>query len=240
MRCCIAQRSCPEATHACVATCACVLVGVRGCVRACVHSPARSGVGATPAADSQRRIGAAQDALIDAAASTDVGDGGLVRSSVGNASVPSNPSGIPSHDALIDSAIGAMRRSSPGSGPRVGAALLARSGKVYTASALGSASGTVTGVSMCAERAAVLQAWAEGDRHLEVSAKTTTAVHLVEALGTTNTSSRVAGTVRSRRCSRSVLAPMRQLQESPPGQRGRCRCAFASGVHGASSYAGGP
>ena len=83
--------------------------------------------------------------------------------------VATNPSGRPSHQAMVDSAISAMRRSS--GVPKVGAALLAHSGKVYTASALGGGpveSSGAQGLSMCAERGAVLQAMSEGDALLEV------------------------------------------------------------------------
>lgn len=111
-------------------------------------------------------LAAAGDKGASAAGLEEVGTGDALGRHI---STPSNPSGIPSHESLIDTAIAAMARSTA-SGPRVGAALLAHSGKVYSASALGGGTVGVSGVSLCAERAVLLKALSEGDKEFDVRA----------------------------------------------------------------------
>jgi len=72
------------------------------------------------------------------------------------------------YDRLIEEAKKAMSRSyAPYSGFRVGAALLTRSGNVYSASNVESAS---SGAAICAERAAIAKAVSEGERDFEALA----------------------------------------------------------------------
>jgi len=72
------------------------------------------------------------------------------------------------YDRLIAEAIKARERSySPYSGFRVGAALLTKSGKVYSAANVENAS---SGASICAERASIVKAISEGERDFEALA----------------------------------------------------------------------
>ena len=72
------------------------------------------------------------------------------------------------YDRLIEEAAEAMERSyAPYSGFRVGAAILARDGKVYSAANVENAS---SGASICAERAALAKAVSEGSREFEALA----------------------------------------------------------------------
>lgn len=72
------------------------------------------------------------------------------------------------YDRLIEEAKKAMSRSyAPYSGFRVGAALLTRSGNIYSASNVESAS---SGAAICAERAAIAKAVSEGERDFEALA----------------------------------------------------------------------
>ena len=73
-------------------------------------------------------------------------------------------SGKPTTASMINAAQTAMKNSRPAKGPKVGVSLLATTGKVYTACAVGSGSmGDV-----CAERGAILKAITEGDTSFEV------------------------------------------------------------------------
>jgi cytidine deaminase len=75
------------------------------------------------------------------------------------------------HNELITSAITARERAyAPYSGFQVGAALLGKSGRVYTGCNVENAA---YGPSMCAERTAVFKAVSEGEREFEAIAVVT-------------------------------------------------------------------
>lgn len=78
------------------------------------------------------------------------------------------PAHIRGYDRLVESAREARDRSyAPYSGFRVGAALLARDGKIYSAANLESVS---SGAAICGERAAIAKAVSKGEKEFEALA----------------------------------------------------------------------
>ena len=85
------------------------------------------------------------------------------------------------YDRLIESAREAMERAyAPYSGFRVGAALLAKGGRVYSAANVENAS---SGAAICAERAAMAKAASEGEREFEALAVVAETVEPVAPCG---------------------------------------------------------